>query len=303
MEYPTFVSAVSGETIYPKIVLRNKGLVSLHNLSIAFSDIPLSWAEPQPAKVASLKPGEQASFIVKLSIPQNAKETTQRIRLIAHSDEKNAEADVAFSIFATKIDLAENLLRLVEQQYKDLSRDAEKARKLNKDVAELRLVLEESAEYLASAKENLRKERVDDSTVDLRIAEKLLSRGTGLLVKATFVEPAKQDFPWAQIAIVLFAVLAVAGGGFYGHQYLQAHPLSFLKKRETASAKSAAQAQPALPTASRQELQSKREKLLRVLYLLEDEYKTGAISQDAYKELRRRNESSLAQTEAALKNA
>lgn len=323
IDAPQEVTAQSGETKYLNIKVKNTGGNALHNLTISLFGILSGWIDAKPSRINSLAAGETGQFVIRLSVPQNAKEQQIPGRIVALADEKKEEREFSLRVFESKLALVEYELDKAERSYRQLVTDAKSLRDANKDTGEVEAVISQAYGFLQSGRGNLQKELIDDALLDTRLAQKMIDKGTGMLVSATYPTSVTgvQWNAWFFASSILFLVLAIlaamyalrrAKKGFRTNVFGQPIAVGAAAEKEAeAIAKQVAQqvgtgvqkAQTALAAArseSKSDLQAKREKLLRVLDLLEDERRKGILAESTYRQLRARNEKKLQQLEAEL---
>ncbi len=324
IDAPQEVTAQSGETKYLNFKVKNTGPLAITNLTLAFPGIPDGWVDLKPSKILSVAPGETATFVAVVAVPESSKEQTITARAVAVSDQVKQEREFTVKIFESKLALLEYELAKAESSYKQLTADAKTLRDANKDTSEVDAIMLQAYDYLQSARDNLQKEQIDDSLLDTRLAQKMIDKGTALLTAATYPPSALETKwnLWFFFTGLLTLVLLLFGLRFGYHKVRKGFRARVLgeeiavgaeaEKETGAIARAVARqvsgsgvqkAQEALGAVRREskyELQSKREKLLRVLDLLEDERRKGQLAESAYRELRRRNEKKLRDIEAEL---
>ncbi len=322
-EFPQEVTGQSGETKYVKFTIKNTGMLSMHNLTMVLAGIPQGWIETKPSRVNTLGAGESATFITKISIPETAKEQALAVRALAVADEAKQEREFNVLIFESKLSMVEYELAKAEQGYKQLIKDVKTLKDANKDTADIDAAISEAYNYLSSGRDNLRKEQMDDALLDVRLAKKLVDKGTALLTASTYPSSvtAEQISLWFILSILLLLAL-LAVGAVWGYKPVKkGFRASILGEQITvgtsagggagAIAVSVAQqvgggmqkvqeAVQVIRDEDKKTLQARREKLLRVLDIIEEERKNGVLTESAFRELKKRNEKKLQDAENKL---
>ncbi|MFH1107432.1 MAG: NEW3 domain-containing protein [Candidatus Micrarchaeota archaeon] len=293
---PDEIVAESGDTKYIRIDARNDGLTALHNLTLLLSGVPLTWLEIRPSRINALSSGGIGNFVVKLNIPKSEKTGVRVIRAMVTADEAQDERSFNLVIFESRAALVEYELQRTEERLRKLAKDAKEADAVGKDVTQVLALIEEATSYKNLARDQLRREQLDDALSSLKMASVSIAKATTLLAQAKFRGQPYAGIPWYYLAVIVF-VAAAAGFLLY---------FLYRKRRHKKDQPSlAAPAPPPKPLDQKDvnDLQAEKEKILRVMRLLEDELHQGVISQNAYRELRKRNERQLESIQKRLKDA
>ncbi len=289
IDYPEEILVEKGDTKFPKVVVRNTGLMALHNLQLVVSGIPSSWVEVQPAKLNALASGDEEAFLVRISVPFSAPAGVRPIRFIALADEKKADKTSQIAIFESRAALIEYEVRRLEEKIAQISKSARDAQLLGKRVDDVWKTLAEATNYTALAKSGLQDGLVDDALGNVRIAEVLVSKASGLLIASGFQAPSREEgiAPLTVLAIIGFTAIATAAGIY-----------TYRRRREVEralppSAKTTEKVVEMTAVKSRAELEEEEERITRAISLLNEELQQGTISKAAFEELRKRNEARL----------
>jgi uncharacterized membrane protein len=289
IDYPNEILVEKGDTKFPKVTVRNTGLMALHNLQLVVSGIPSSWVEVQPAKLNVLASGDQEDFLVHISVPFSAPAGVRPIRFIALADEKKADKTSQIAIFESRAALIEYEVRRLDEKIAQITKDARSAQLLGKNVDAVWKTLEEAKNYTELAKSGLQDGLVDDALGNVRIAEVLVSKAAGLLIAAGFQAPSAEQgiAPLTVLAIIGFTILATAAGIYIYRRRQQ------IERALPQAAKTTEKVVEVVSVKSKEDLQEEEERISRAISLLEEELRQGSISRAAYDELRRRNDARL----------
>ncbi len=299
ISYPDEVAIQAGETKYPKIQVRNTGLVPLHNVTITLAGIPLSWLEVLPSRVNALAPGDTATFVLKITAPENEPTSIRKVRALALSAERKEEVRFDVAIFESRVALIEHQIRRLKERAQELAADTEEAEKVGKEVKQVWETIDQVQKYIAEAEDFLRQEQIDDAYSSTQIADTLLAKGTALLIAAPFAPPTYAQLPdWITLALGVIGT----GMGILVFWFIRRR-----KKKKPEEAKE----QPSvlekvsgvLEKTDKPSLQREKKKVSRALRLLEDELTDGTISQSAYNELRKRYDRKLIEIDKKLEKA
>ncbi len=296
ISYPDEVAMQAGEIKYPRIQIKNAGLVPLHNITITFAGIPLSWVELVPSRINALAPNDVATFVVKITAPASEKTSVRKVRAIAISAERKEEVRFDVSIFESKLSLIEHMLQRLSERVQILAKDTQEAEKAGKDVKAVWETIDQVKKYLSESENNLRSEQLDDAMSNAQIADNLLAKGVAQLISAPFLPPSYAQLPnWITLAL-----------GFVGTS-MGILVFWFVRKRRKQPPEEAKQPAGVLEKVTEVlektdsvSLQKEKNKILRTLRLLEDELSDGTISQNAHLELRRRYERKLVELDRKL---
>ncbi|MBI5225334.1 hypothetical protein HY989_05685 [Candidatus Micrarchaeota archaeon] len=298
VSYPDEVTAQAGEIKYPKIQVKNTGLILLHNVTVTLSGIPLSWLEVLPSKVNALSPGDTATFVLKITVPATERTAIRNVRAIAFSEERKEEVRFDVSIFESKLSLIEYMIRRLKESIEALTKDTKEAEKVGKSVGGVWEALEQAQKYTQKAEDELRNEQLDDAYGDAQIADTLLAKAKGLLISAPFAPPVNLQVPnWITLAM---GILGTSMGILL---------FWFVRKRKkkapaptTQSAGVIETVRAAVQRDDSASLIKEKGKISRALRLLEDELHDGSISQGAYSELHGRYQRKLADLERKMQH-
>ncbi|MFH1257334.1 MAG: NEW3 domain-containing protein [Candidatus Micrarchaeota archaeon] len=296
ISYPEEISMQAGEIKYPKIQVKNTGLVLLHNLTVTLAGIPLAWLEILPSRINALAPGDVATFVIRITAPTTEKTSVKKVRVIAVSSERKDEARFDVAIFESKLAMIEYQIQRLKERSQTLANDAKEAEKLGKDLTEAWRAIEEANKYISAAEDNLRNEEMDDAQSNAQIADTLLSKGRGALISAPFLPPAYAQLPsWITIAMGFVGT----GMGVLVFWFVRKR-----RKQEPAEKKESPgvieKVAEVMQKTDKDSLEKEKSKIMRTLRLLEEELEDGSISQSAYSELKRRYDRKIAEIEKKL---
>ncbi|MBU1197015.1 hypothetical protein KJ765_00730 [Candidatus Micrarchaeota archaeon] len=299
---PDEVVVESGDTKYLKIEARNDGLTVLHNLTLLFSGLPLSWTEIRPSQVNALAQNDIASFVVKVVIPKSEKTGIKSVRALVVADEAQDEKQFNLVVFESRVSLVEYELQRLEERLRKLAKNTKEAEDVGKEVNAVWALIEDATAYKNLAQEQLRREQLDDALTNTKLATVSLAKATALLAASGYRPP-----PFAGIPVIVLVVSVFSAIGLAFLIFLLAKKRGWLNKKlslnEVIKPSSPAQVPPPTDYRDVEGLEKEKEKILRVLNLLEEELHQGVISQTAYRELKKRNERKLQGLEKQLKKA
>ncbi|MFH0971372.1 MAG: NEW3 domain-containing protein [Candidatus Micrarchaeota archaeon] len=296
ISYPDEISIQAGEIKYPKIQVKNTGLVALHNITLALAGMPSGWVELLPYRVNALAPGDIATFVIKITVPTTEKTSVRKIRAIVLSSERKEEVRFDLAVFGSKLALIEHEIQRLKEKAQKIAKDAAEAEKAGKNVKPVWEAIDQAQKYLSDAENNLRSEELDDALSNTQIADTYLGKANALLVTAPFNPPSYTQLPnWITIALgVVGTSMGVLVFWFVRKR----------KKQQPAPAKESAgmieKVSEVLEKTDLLSLQKEKSKILRALRLLEEEMHDGSISQGAFFELKKRYDRKLVDLDRKL---
>jgi uncharacterized membrane protein len=297
ISYPDEVTIMAGEIKYPKIQVKNTGLVLLHNVSIAIAGIPLSWLEILPSRVNALAPGDIATFVIKITVPASERTTVRKVRAIALSSERKEEVRFDVAIFESKLALIEHQIQRLKEKALLIAKDAKAAETAGKNVASVWATIEQAQKSIDESEQHLRDEELDDAQSSSLIADTLLDKAKAQLIAAPFYPPSYTQLPnWITLALGFVGI----GMGFIVFWFVRKRKKKEPQQEPQRAATTMQKISEVFEKNDTASLQKEKGKLQRALRLLESELNDGSISERAHSELRRRYERKLAELDQKL---
>ncbi|MBU5688940.1 MAG: hypothetical protein KQA41_01805 [Candidatus Aenigmarchaeota archaeon] len=301
IEYPTEIGIESGWARYPTIKVKNTGNTVLNNIRILITGIPKAWYVIDPENVSSLKPNEVAIFSFRITIPANEKTKEYPFKIIALSNETSDDKTGVLFVFSSREELLRYELEKVKKEYEDVLNKTKQAEKDGKDVSSVLLLLDEAKKNIDDAESMLERKDYDNALEKIMAAGNLINRAREMLPKSPKAKPmVLPGLPLSTFLIILIILILVSTILVFMIKK-KIIDLSKLFKKEKTEAEMVAEALKK-ESPEKQALLEEKEKINKVIALLDAEVREGIISKEAYEELKKRNQEKLEEIERKLQN-
>ncbi len=293
-EYPHDVNIVRGWELFYTVKVNNTGEGALTNVSLILIGIPSPWFEIEPNIIENLSVGNTTIFKLTFKIPLNAPTIGYTPELIVSSAEDAGDTKkINLTIFKSQYELIKNEIKKLEDEYDALEKETALAERYGKNVTRVLSILESIRTHIEQAEANLKNESYTLALENTEAAWDLIERAKNELaaIEPYIVVIREEGLPLWQI-IIMVAVLIVSAftlfffwkRKIYTRLELKEHlmrmrDIAKLIRREHVMRKP--------------ELQAERDKILKVIELLNRERKEGVITEKTYKELIKRNKEKL----------
>jgi len=299
--YEKDINIVRGWTALKSVTVKNSGGAPLTNVTLSLAGIPSSWFKITPDVYDSLPQGNNTVFLIEFKIPNNVDPGTYGLTYTASSPERLTEKVGRLIIFTSIEDLIKQELMTLKIDIEKLEEDTDYSERLGKDVSEVRNIISSARAQIKLAEDNVNKKSFDDALLNTQTASGLIKRGKRLLeslgaeVSEGSQKPTQSAWLFGLEALLIIVIIAaialwmVRSRGKFKWNTIKAYLKRSEKKEDNEERK--------------KELASEKEKIMRMTKLLENELKEGIITQNAYNELRKRNDDKMAKLERELKNS
>ncbi|MBU5690331.1 MAG: hypothetical protein QXM68_04270 [Candidatus Aenigmatarchaeota archaeon] len=300
--YPSEIGIESGWARYPTIKVKNIGDTVLKDIRILIRGIPLEWISIDPISIEKLNPQEVGIFSLRITIPPNEKTKQYPFKIIAISNETTDEKVGILFVFSSREELLRYELEKVKKQYQDVLNKTDQAEKDGKDVSAVRSLLNEAEKNIIEAEDLINKKDYENVLEKIINAATLIDRAKELLIKAPKAQVmVLPGLPLSTFIIILIILLLVTAILVF---MIKKKVIDFGKLFRKSDVQEAEQVAESLKKESgeRQALIEEKEKINKVIALLDAEVKEGIISKEAYDELKKRNMDKLEEIERKLQN-
>jgi hypothetical protein len=304
VSYPEEMATEAGWTQYPSVTVNNTGNVVLHNVQLLVPGIPSTWFTIDPILMPLLRPGESQTFVIKLLVPAGT-EAKQYFGIFnATSNETYAEKLTSVVVFGSREELVRYQLEKLKEALDELKKDvkAEEERgvldltRVNDMIVEIDHQIDMTEGYLTA-------KMYDQALESVMTGWRLLDRARELLRTAPAIKPVTiLAIPDWMLMLLLILVIAALLLVMLMKKYRKKLERRFKKElpAETRAAAEMTAVGPSVGEAFSEAEERKaaareaeREKLKKLIALLDKEYQEGIISEKAYGELKKRNEEKL----------
>ncbi|MBI4175766.1 MAG: hypothetical protein HY518_01045 [Candidatus Aenigmarchaeota archaeon] len=300
-DYPPEIKSVKGWTSIHPIQVKNTGNAVMQSMYIILTGIPSPWFNIKPESVSVIPPGNVSVFLLELNLPVGATTGDYPLKLTAAGSGNATDSkDILLSVFPTQYELLASEIQKLKKELNRLEIEIDFADKSGKETGNAKELLEQAKEEVRQAEESLDREDFDKTNEHILTAISLVSKINDILVNAQFrLKLEAQIVPLWQIALIILTLVIVNVilivhikgmnekiGRFVKPHILKARELVKTAKGEEEADKAA--------------LAAERDKVMRVLSLLEREFKEGLITRNIYNELKGNSEKRLKEIEKRL---
>jgi hypothetical protein len=294
---------------YFSLRVRNGGSVALRGVSLSLSGVPAAWAEVMEGSVDTLAPGSSTTFVVKIAPPADVKPADYMLMLDVRSDQVSDRKAAVIKVFASKEEVLRYQLRKVREDVAALRNSTAAAAREGRNVSKAEEYTNEAIAHADDAEQAIGRKAYDDTANHLRMARNSLESARYELeaaVPPAFVEAAPIDPTLIVflIALMLAFMVMVAywmrksssslermaagiGGAAKGEEPVWREPVREIK--EALAQKT-----------SVKELKEDKDRIERLLAILERDYRKGMISKKSYDELSEKNMDKLREIEVKI---
>ncbi|MEM5869904.1 MAG: NEW3 domain-containing protein [Candidatus Aenigmatarchaeota archaeon] len=291
-KYNSNVSLARGFTRIETVIVNNTGQTNLENVSLFLLGIPTSWFNITPETYKILEKDKSVPFLITFTIPKNVVPGEYTATLIATSGVVSDQKKIVITVFESMKELLEEEIKKLEEEFQELQVDVKVAEREGKDVSAVLLYMEEIKSQIKKAKENLESEKLEEALKNVDNARNLISKARDVLNKLEVVK-VKAIIPWWVLLIILIPIVVF---GIYlasRKKVPTLRPWIISLERLMSSAKGGKKE-------NKEMLVVEKEKILRMLEVLEKEKEEGLISSAAYREMKKSLEEKLAKLEKKL---
>ncbi|MFH8080780.1 MAG: NEW3 domain-containing protein [Candidatus Aenigmatarchaeota archaeon] len=301
IDYPTEIGIESGWARYPTIKVKNTGNVILSDIKILITGIPKTWYVIDPENVTNLKPNEVAIFSLRITIPYNERTKEYPFKIIALSNETSDEKTGILFVFSSREELLKYEIEKVKKEYDDVLNKTEQAKKDGKDVSPVLLLLNEAKKNIDDAQSLMERKDYDNALEKIIAASNLINRAREMFPKLSKAKPmVLPGLPLSTFLMILIVLILMSAILVF---MIKKKIIDFSKlfKKEKTEVEMVVEALKK-ESAEKQALIEEKEKINKVIALLDAEMREGIISKEAYEELKKRNQEKLEEIERKLQN-
>ena len=295
VDFPVEISAVVG--IAKFVDLKVEAYTNVSNITPYFTGIFNDWFTSDPRSISYMDKNETRIFTLRLIVPRGTKTGEYRAKVVVQANESGAKDEKIFVVlvFTSRKELIEYEIAKIKGRIKELEFKMDQVRD-TKSLVAVENAIDEIWKYLNESEGFLEEERFDSALnsvynawEQLRIAEDLFERAPGL----GFLE----GIPiWLILIVIILAVLLVLLIFFLRRTAVDLKTIIGARTHEARGI-----AKIAKGGTERTQLRMERDKTQRVLTLIENQYKSGILTADAYNTLRSKNVQKLKEIDEKLR--
>ncbi|MFH1473659.1 MAG: Ig-like domain repeat protein, partial [Candidatus Aenigmatarchaeota archaeon] len=287
-DYNNNISLARGITRIEKVIVKNNGRVKLNNVSLFLLGIPTEWFSISPERYSTLTPDNSSVFLIEFDIPDNANVGNYKASILAVSGVVSNQKATEINIYSSIKELLENEIRRLEEELINLKVDVKIAEREGKDVSDISSIIETVESYIREAKEDIRNEELESALEKVSSATTLLRKAREFLDLLEIPIPEPFFSIWT-ILILLIVIIIIVFILVYLRKKKKLKPLlrpymiHISKLTESVKRKEV----------DKPKLEEERDKLTRMLKVLEREKSEGMITTNAYNKMRKSLEKKL----------
>jgi hypothetical protein len=285
IEFPDELGVEAGVSRIENIKIRNTGSADATNVSISISGIDATWFELSSTMIDKLKPNETRIIPLKIIVPSGTSGEFV-VKIKAESPDAKDQKLFTLRVFTSKKDLIDFELARLKAQTDELEMKANQI-KNEFDVEEVFKLIDQIRKKITEAEGYLADEKYDAALGSIYAGWDLYNRAAYLLETATAKKPF--EIPW-WLVLVILVLIGIVVFLMVVLRKLSLNIKVLLRGRYT-EAKTIAGIVKKEPVVD--DLRMEKERIERMLSLLETQYKQGIISKEAYEGLRSSSEQKL----------
>lgn len=270
------------------LVVRNSGNVALKNISINMSGVENNWISIPDN--FDLDANETKSINIGFNIPANAKVGVYNGTIVVGNNEIQDNSSFVLKIFASREELYLYKIQVLKDRVKNVEKEIIQAQNEGKEVSDARTLLDNAREKVTEAEISLNNQDFESTSDAITMANDYLDRAE-FEVQIAKVAPKSFTQKWIFYAIVILGAMLIA---FVIWIILR------LKKMEL-KLSGVSLKRVFMGRASYKQLEKEKDKLEKILALLDKEYKQKMISKESYDEIKGKNMEKLNQVNDILK--
>ncbi|MBN2330932.1 MAG: hypothetical protein JXC85_03885 [Candidatus Aenigmarchaeota archaeon] len=299
VDYPEEITTEVGWAQYPSVTVNNTGTTTLHNIRIRIDGIPSSWYTVEPLMLPLLNPGVGKTFVINLIVPVGTEARQYFGTINATANETYDEELTSIIVFGSREELVRYQLKKLKEEFKDFREDVNAtAEEGLLDLSRVYDIIDEIQNQIDMTEGYLDAKMFDEALNAVTTGWRLLERGRELLLAAPPLRAITMFMiPDWVLTLVMLLIISILVLVILLSRYRKRIERTFKREvPEVTAAKEMIGAGPAMKgkyvekdAAAAARKEEEKAKIIKVLNLLEKEYNQGIISENAYKELRKRN--------------
>jgi uncharacterized membrane protein len=291
--YNSNISLAREFTKMESVVVDNTGQTDLNNVSLWLLGIPTNWFNITPEIYRNLAKKNSTVFVITFNIPRNAILGDYRATLIATSGIVSDQRTVKITIFESVEELLKEEIKKLKEDLQNLQVDTKVAEREGKDVSNILTIIDEIKSQINLAEENLENRKTEDALANVANAKNLIDKAIDLLNQLEIMK-IRGVVPPSWVIFIIVILIAIVSLYVLSKKkkvpVLRPWTIPLGKIVDVVKGKKV----------SREEIIKEREKLLRMLEVLEKEKDEKIISIGAYMEMKRNIEKKLSKIEEKI---
>jgi len=166
MKIEKTLEVMVGESKTVKLVVKNTGETTLHNINLNLVGLLNNWYDIRPTDLSYLNPGETGEFIIKIKLPEDIKDESYLFSYLIKSNEFFMEEGGELVVL-TQVKLLLKEVNKLKDRLKDLQYTLDVSDKKGFDVFELNVLANLVDKDIASTKKLLEYDRIEDAKLNI----------------------------------------------------------------------------------------------------------------------------------------
>jgi uncharacterized membrane protein len=289
--YNNNITLARGFTKIESVVVTNIGKVTLNNISLYLLGVTPDWFVISPSVYKDLAPGNSSIFIMTFELPKNAAVGEYPANLLATSGVVSDQKRITVSVLSSIYELIKADIKKLREDLQELQVEMRVGQIQGKDVTAIEIILDQIKSQIDEAEELLNLGKHQESLDKIRGAKNLVDKARDLLDKLNVQLP-EFRLPWEIILPVTGTVGAV--GIFIFLLWRKKRLPKGIRPWMLQLGRMAEGIIQTKPQTKKEDLFGEKDRLLRMLEVLEKERDERIISLGAYNEMRKSIERKLA---------
>jgi len=289
--YNSNTSLARNLTKIESATVKNTGIIDLENVSLFILGIPLDWLKVVPERYDKLKPENSSIFLIEYHIPSNAKVGDYKANLIATSGVVSDQKSITIKIYQTLEELLRSDIKKLKEDLQDLNIDIKIAEREGKDVSIVMDIYNEAKTKLEGAEQDLVDNKTEDALDKVSSVPKLIRRAKELLDSLEIIGKGFDINLVIIIIVFVFIIAAMISIAILWKQKklykIRPYIIPLGKLVEAVKHKKV----------SKEEIEAEKEKLTRMLKIIEKEKQQGILTGISYERMKKSIEEKLTKLE------
>lgn len=301
-KYNNNITIARGFVGMESVTVNNTGDSYLTDVSLYMLGIPANWFNITPTVFPYMVAGNSTTFVINFDIPRNAEEGIHLGSLIASSGVVSDQKKVTINVYEKLEYVIRDELKKLRDELEDLRVETILAQREGKDTTNVFLIIDEIRREISLAEDNLDEGKTDEALDNVGNAKNLMEQAWDLLERLEVITVRGFEFPLWAIIVILASIIASAFLVVFfiirrrrkGEKGLVFKPwIDYIKNLPGRLKKK---------KVSREVGIKEKDRLLRMLKVLEKERKEKIISEKAYKDMKDSIEKKLSRIEEDMKS-
>ncbi len=278
------------------VIVRNSGKTSQRGISLNIIGLPVAWYNITPSVIPEMIVGNSSVFLVEYGIPEGANLGDYKFNFIATTSTTSDQKSATLHILGSLSDLILADIAQLKEDLKNLLIDIGSAKSQGKNVDEVLLLADEVQKYINKAEINYNLNNMNDAMQNVKDGRIVLDKARELLNRLEVVVSGETSNIFiiiliaAPIAVLIVLIILRKKNKMPKQLSQQLTMLMAIVEKIRAPRK--------VDTSS---LGKEKEKLSRMLSILDKQKSEKTISDEAYKEMMKSIETKLDKINKKLK--